>query len=309
MGERLIVSLICKMIYEQYNLKENWADEKCYEKAIEKQIKMIRNAYPTYKPGEDWVLWLIFDFYHDKAIEDLTCEIEIKRRGRDGFKVPYSIKRPYKDKHKYHAALVNSSCLKRIHGIPMVFHTFDELKEIESISVRWTGIEDYCMKKDVPLFVTFVATEVEYILDFKENKNNEKARIFSICATDYFSTITFEHRYKEELERYVSRYDFVMAGENIIEACKDTYESKVIDSEYYHEPLNGHSKREKNVVLGHQKLHYLSSRDIWKIKKFKGPFAEDNDMYGYTMYCKKQAVLTAMEMANFVPKHINGYKG
>ena len=111
-----------------------------------------------------------------------------------------------------------------MHGIPLVFDTFEELQEIKKICIDWKLSYDSEIKQ--PLYETeikkYVETRIFYNLEFKKD---EKSKFYYLSTIDY----NYENLEEDKIKEYFEKFDdFVHI---------DFYEDKVEWKQYKGEEI------------------------------------------------------------------------
>lgn len=171
-----------------------------------RQIEMIQKHYKDYSPENDWVLWIIPELYHQYKIENLKGIIEIKKIDGTKLNIPYCLRKPYPNKNIDQLAM--KSGRKRLYGIPLVFKSFEELKTISEIIIKWDvytywyldGTED-------PLDLHINNLEIKYQLNFKKNIDHPEYHTFTIYSKDNIVENFDSGDDKETMKKYYDEFD------------------------------------------------------------------------------------------------------
>lgn len=158
-----------------------------------KQTELIRKIHPEYDEENDWVLWIVSDLHYD--YRTVHSEPNVKTENRS--LVIESAE------HEY----VNSACGERMKmAYPLVFKSFEELKEIKFVDVEWLLIRKDEESEDAKLFVEYL--KVRNHLELKRNKLDPDARIFTIRSEDEIYTNNYVEILKGEVSTmYYNKFD------------------------------------------------------------------------------------------------------
>lgn len=199
------------MLHTNVCKKEGWA-EKSAEHVKEKQLAMIKKAYPDYDEKNDFVLWIVPDTYYPFQTEELSCEIEISKKNGEQLDFPFKIRNPYPNKSLYQAALIHDKDKrKNIFGIPLIFHTFAELETVNRVDIKWKVYEKY---KNIGWVF---GMHMRYNVSFKQNEEHPEYRIITIYSKDYLE-ISFEsdEAAQDILTKYYEEFDTALTAEGTV---------------------------------------------------------------------------------------------
>lgn len=141
---------------------------------------VLNKMYPNEDIKDKYILFLFYEFYWDYAFKDIEVEVELQSsnineaNGYRNYPLPkYKIRKPYPNKKYNVVSMIKGNKISEL-GIPLLFDTFDKLKEINRVSCRW---KVNC-GNDTDFYL-----EVTYDLDY-ENSEDSKHRIYGIWSRD-----------------------------------------------------------------------------------------------------------------------------
>ena len=111
------------------------------------QIEMIKNFYPEYTEN-NYVLWIIPNLFTDSETTHINGNIKVIKDG-DVLDIPIVSNSPYPNKKVCQLSLHarDNTCF----GIPLVFSSFEELKQITEINIYW-DIFTYDQLEDLDVY-------------------------------------------------------------------------------------------------------------------------------------------------------------
>lgn len=264
------------------------------------QEEMIQRAYPKYNQKKDWVLWIMLEFYHDKKIDHIECNVEIKKKDGSCLDIPYMVKQPYPNKYIYQVCRkTEMNDAKNCFAIPVVFKTLEEMQEIVNVSAKWSFFVKCGMaEKNRNLALQFISTEVDYLVSFQKNVACENAHVFTLHSKA-ISLLTEYGKYTEEaMELYLAKFDFVAYSEAVIRLNKGKIsEIEVDNTEYY--KVTGYSDYNvgKKMYMHEAHMKNLEKKTDMIVSMGK-TVAISNAVQYYPMFCTKKVLLTATEIAS-----------
>ena len=164
---------------------------------INKELEKIDSGI-DYK--NKYILWLENRFYFKYLSNYLKGELRVLKA--DGSEIPLKLKISKPFPNKNYSLISRKEGRKTMHGIPLVFDTFEELQEIKKICIDWKLSYDTEIKQ--PSHDTevkkYVETRIFYNLEFKKD---EKSKFYYLSTIDYnYETLEEEEKIKEYFEKF-----------------------------------------------------------------------------------------------------------
>lgn len=288
--------------------REGFSD-KGFEITKESQIEMIQRAYPDYDAKNDWVLWLVFDLYHDKKPENTNCSIEIKKDNGEILEIPYVVRKPYPNKRLHQVCMVPEDKRKRIFGIPLVFKNYEGLLKIKEITIKWRFFEKCGLSdNNKNLAVQYATTEAHYYLNFKGNTKHPNFKIFTLSSKEMSSITDYGDKTEEMMETYMSHFDFVAYSEANIKLESSRIKTVELEvTEYYRDSNFSKYNLGRQFIRYENRIRNFSQEEADEIEKNVKEVFITTDVQYYPMYCMKHLTLEAEEIADIVPEPSFGF--
>lgn len=147
------------------------------------QIEMIKNFYPEYTEN-NYVLWIIPNLFIDSETTHINGKIKVIKDG-DVLDIPIVSNLPYPNKKVCQLSLHarDNTCF----GIPLVFSSFKELKQITEINIYW-DIFTYDQLEDLDVYYRpyIQSLQMHYEIKFSEGspENQAKKRFYTLFSKD-----------------------------------------------------------------------------------------------------------------------------
>lgn len=147
------------------------------------QIEMIKNFYPEYTEN-NYVLWIIPNLFTDSETTHINGKIKVIKDG-DVLDIPIVSNSPYPNKKVCQLSLHarDNTCF----GIPLVFSSFEELKQITEINIYW-DIFTYDQLEDLDVYYRpyIQSLQMHYEIKFSEGslENQNQKRFYTLFAKD-----------------------------------------------------------------------------------------------------------------------------
>lgn len=301
-----------------FNNPSSWVGNG-FESMKRMQIAMIKKAYPDYQEDKDYVLWVIPDFYHPYACDKVTAKINILKSSNNAFGMSeirtsllfsYKTRQPYPNKNIYQLSLVPSDKRKQIYGIPLIFHSFDELKEISSVSIDWTVYDT-----DPACSVVYAShLFVNYHVSFSEDIGNEHFfTLFTYDRLDY----AFGDKEAGDKKHYYEQFKIALSANGIINLYDDPDDKvRIIDvfdlssKPAKYKGMRKTSEEEKVVISQFHSIRAKSSwfPDVIYMRELcEAHHILEAGQYLLQYLCQ-DVILSAADAADFVPEPAFGFK-
>ena len=126
----------------------------------------------------------------------------------------FNVQQPYPNKRIYQLSLVPQDKRKRIFGIPLVFKTYDEIRELSSVSIDWTVYDTDKACSEV--FASHLS--VNYRLSFPEIEPDEHFFTINTCdRLDY----CFSEKESVSRMKYYEAFSVCLGARGIINIILD----------------------------------------------------------------------------------------
>lgn len=163
--------------------------------------------YTDYKIG-DWVLWIEAELFHRTKIEDVAANIKILKSDGTTIEFPYLVRTPFNNTNIYQISRKSGN--KRLKGIPLVFKSFEELSQIEEITIQWKILQYLYDANDEPGELSVDLLEVQYFTDFIKNEVDPDFRFYTIYSKDSVLNNEYNFNYKKVVkEEYINEFDYI----------------------------------------------------------------------------------------------------
>lgn len=202
------------MIHTNFHKKEIWVGDG-YERLKASQVEMIKKHYADYDVDKDYVLWIVADFYYP-FIASIQGKAEVRKRNGEKIEIPQVIRNPYPNKKIRQVSM--KSGRKQLYGIPLVFHSFEELCEVNEVQIRWDlYVPVYLREHPVDLHVKNVM--VQYHLRFE--KTDEENHFFTVHSKDYVLESFNGEGSDNQRQKYYEEFDSAIQTKGIFEMDRD----------------------------------------------------------------------------------------
>jgi hypothetical protein len=279
------------MKHSGYNNKDKWHSGSVERLRVPME-KMILKGYPEYRPG-DWVLWIVPDIFCEYSVEAVIGSIKIINSENQEVEINYLTRRPYPNKNIYQMSM--RSGRKRLYGIPLIFKTFEELRLIKRIQLRWDIFQIMYLREDIPFDLKLTNCIVDYELDFISTKENPDFRFFTVYSKELmdaraeaFNSDEFDHA--------------TWSGGMIIIDDEAGEESELID---FTDLLNDHPR----TISDAEREFFDCMEGELKPRKLieqYSPHRSDETQWDVYWYRKKEQ-LRAAEVADILPEPAFGF--
>lgn len=243
---------IIKMIHTNFHEKQTWIGNG-HEMSKEQQVEIIKKHYADYDVDKDYVLWITADFYYPFTSE-IQGKVQVRKRNGEEIEIPQVIRNPYPNKKIRQVSM--KSGRKRLYGIPLVFHSFEELCEVNEVQIRWDFyIPTYLKGRERPLDLHVKNILIRYHLEF--NKTDEENRFFTIYSQDYVFE-GFVGKDSENLcKEYYTEFDTAIQTTGVIEMNTDKHSilSPMVSDIY---DLTGSVKERESEYLNEKETEMLN---------------------------------------------------
>ena len=202
------------MIHINFHKKEIWVGDG-YERLKASQVEMIKKHYADYDVDKDYVLWIVADFYYP-FIASIQGKAEVRKRNGEKIEIPQVIRNPYPNKKIRQVSM--KSGRKQLYGMPLVFHSFEELCEVNEVQIRWDlYVPVYLREHPVDLHVKNVM--VQYHLRFE--KTDEENHFFTVHSKDYVLESFNGEGSDNQRQKYYEEFDSAIQTKGIFEMDRD----------------------------------------------------------------------------------------
>lgn len=289
------------MKHDKFYKRENMSDG-CFTSHVERQTEMLRRKYSDYCLSQ-FVLWIVPDFFHNYTAEKITGVITITKTDGTELTTKQIIRTPYPN--KMIQQISTTAGRKRVYGIPFVFDTFEELKEVKNIHIRW---EVYSFSKikvedKRPFDLQIHRLDVVYHLNFQLDLENPNFRIFTIFSNDDI-LVGFNDTHDDD--DYFDEFDISLSTSGVIELENDDYYANLIDINELNRNRNGEtlSPREREIIDDFEKD--LPAKDV--VRELANSAIITNEVQYYKYFYERAEILTACELADILPESCFGFR-
>lgn len=281
------------------NEKHSMYSEELYQRREFAQTEMIKRAYPRYNKGNDWVLWLVADLYHDNEPENLSCKIIIENEDGSVYDIPYKLRKPYPNKKITQVCMTDDGRKKNIFGIPVVVSSFEELCKIKNITIKWSFFEKCGIaENNKNVSCQYITTEIHYGVSFTKNAEFPEARMFTLNSQAISAITEFGNKTEEEMEIYLSKFDFVTYAEAVIGLENLSVSHTIIEEMEYYKRTGYSDVKVRNQLQKYTGKFKDLSNESFNIESVARDVKMQQAVQYYPMACEKDVVLTAMQTAD-----------
>lgn len=297
------------MLHRGFNKRENWL-KNGYQHVKASQTEMIKRAYPDYDQDNDWVLWIVPDLFHNREFMKLVGEIEVKKKDGSVLEIPHVVRTPYYNKKLHQISLVPGDKRKRIFGVPLVFHSFEELEEISEVYIKWNIYAKCALDDKIENFVLhLLSVRIHYRVSFLKNTVHPELRVFTIHSNDYSSTSDLFKENEELKAEYLNEFDMALSANCSIELLiNDEFETVILNPGIYinHSTADSNESCLSDDVT--KRLVSLSDGEKGELKEFLKQMYVEDEVEFSPDYLEKEEILTAEFMADLIPEPGFGFK-
>ncbi|MFR5030426.1 MAG: hypothetical protein ACLUCI_03655 [Blautia hansenii] len=205
---------IIEVQHTNFHEKETWVGEG-YERVKASQVEMIKKHYADYNADKDYVLWIVADFYYPFTAV-IQGNVEVRKINGEKIEVPQLTRTPYINKNIRQVSM--KSGRKRLYGVPLVFHSFEELYEVNEIQIRWDLYIPVYLR-DEPLDLHVENVLVRYHLSFA--KTNEENHFFTIYSKDFVLESFNGESSDVQRQKYYEEFDLAIQTKGSFELDRD----------------------------------------------------------------------------------------
>lgn len=155
--------------------------------------KELEKIYPGLNYEDKYILWLENKFYFRYVNNYLKGKVQVFKNNEVEIPLSLRILKPFPNKS--YSLISKREGRKALHGIPLIFDTFEELQEIKKIYVEWKLSYDTKSENK-----NYYEAHMFYNLEFKKD---EKSKFYYLSTMDYEYT-TLE---KDKMKEYFGKFD------------------------------------------------------------------------------------------------------
>lgn len=292
------------MRHRGYDKKEKWYKDG-YMSCKAKQVEMLKRNYTEYCK-DDWILWIVPDLFHNYNLLAHTGIISIKKKDGSLIQVPFILRTPYPNKL---IKQLSMKCgRKRLYGIPLLFKTFEELCEVDEITIRWDIYEGWAFKaSDKAVDLHTHTLIVKYVLSFKENAENSDYRFFTLFSKDNVYDV-YEEKDIDRIREYYNEFDIAMNVVGNLMCDEEKWEVILGDTftlkDKTEEDIESLLTEEEQKIV--DKLVTVIP-DKEKIKELLKIVTVKSEVQWQVSYYERTEILTAEYMADILPESCFGF--
>lgn len=295
------------MQHTNFHKKEGWIGNG-HETCKKQQIEMIKRHYPDYVIDRDFVLWIVSDFFYPyKAM--IQGQVQITKSNGKEIEILQVTRKPYPNKKIQQISM--KSGRKRLYGIPLVFHSFQELCEVKEVLIRWDIFSPiYLRENEMPLDLNVKNVVVRYKLKFEMDSIHEEYHFFTVHSYDYVLE-AFDDDTDDRYKQYYKEFDLAFNMSGVCEMEKD--EMRILPSMISNiYDLTGFIEKEKSCITNKdmEVFAYLSKlkQDYEMIRRNLQEVSIKDEIQWDGYYYERAEVLTATSIADIVPEPSFGFK-
>jgi len=296
------------MQHTNFHKKDSWIGNG-HETCREQQIEMIRRHYSDYDADRDYVLWIIADFFHPYTAV-IQGQVQVRKRDGEEIKVSQLTRTPYPNKGIRQVSM--KSGRKRLYGIPLIFHSFEELCEVKEVLIRWDlFVPIYLRETEQGFDLRVENVVIRYELGFEKDSDHEDYRFFTIHSKDYVLD-AFDEDTGDRSKEYYGEFDLALNATGVFEM--DMNEVPILPpmiSEIY--DLTGSVVGEESRPLTKKENEALTvlselEQDNKMVRKSLQEVIIKEDVQWEGYYYERAEVLTATSIADLVPEPSFGFR-
>lgn len=205
---------IIEVQHTNFQEKETWVGDG-YERVKASQVEMIKKHYADYNADKDYVLWIVADFYYPFTAV-IQGNVAARKSNGEKIEVPQLTRTPYINKNIRQVSM--KSGRKRLYGVPLVFHSFEELCEVDEVQIRWDLYIPVYLR-DEPLDLHVENVLVRYHLSFA--KTNEENHFFTIHSKDFVLESFNGEGADNQRQKYYEEFDLAIQTNGNFELNRD----------------------------------------------------------------------------------------
>lgn len=193
-----------------------------------KQVSELMKHY-DYSDG-DWVLWIVSELYEEHSIKQLIGDIEILKTDGSAVSVSFVSRQPYPNKRIHHLSMKSSR--KRLYGIPLVFKSFEDLKSITDVKIKWSL---YQIAEDTRTYKPLLLANtlsIVYHIDLVPNPTNPDYRFFTLHSKDHAFSLDSTSSFSEYDQKYIDEFKNIVVGTGNGVLKDDNWMFEILESFY-----------------------------------------------------------------------------
>ena len=296
------------MQHTNFHKKERWVGNG-HETCREQQNEMIRRHYSDYDADRDYVLWIIADFFHPYTAV-IQGQVQIRKGNGEEIEVLQITRTPYPNKRIRQVSM--KSGRKRLYGIPLIFHSFEELCEVKEVLIRWDLFVPIYLRKTEQVFDLRVENVmIRYDLGFEKDSDHEDYRFFTVHSKDYVLD-AFQEDTGDKRKEYYGEFDLALNATGVFEMGID--EVSILPpmiSEIY--DLTDFTGEEEECPLTEKEnealtVFYELEQDNEMVRKSLQEVAIKEEVQWEGYYYERAEVLTATSIADLLPESCFGFR-